>query len=110
MDIFSIKTLETSFEFRGVQYKLVDPPNLSYIGFLKRWREFVDARESLTTEEFMAKKYALECEQIQLYLPDMPQAVLDELGGGTFRALMDHIMVIIKTNFGATVQNIEKKN
>lgn len=110
MDIFSIKTLETSFEFRGVQYKLVDPPNLKYIGFLKRWREFVEARESFSTEDFLAKKYALECEQIQLYLPELPQAVLDELGGGAFRTLMDHIMILIQKNFGATVQNIEKKN
>lgn len=108
-DLFELKGVNIELKIRGQVYKFADPEFLSKLASYKASEELEAVKKDISHSEYMARANELNKASIKMYLPDIPQDVLDKIGMNEMSVLLDKIAELTGENFGAVVEKVEKK-
>jgi len=108
-DIFELKGLDAELKIGSATYKFADPNFLKKNLLQKKFSELESERMSIDRSDYTRRSYELNRELVKLYLPDLGDDVLDQIGEHAFLALLDKLLTLTSTTFGAVVEKIEKK-
>lgn len=107
-DLFELRGVdaEVSIPKLGKKFQLHDPNQIKKILIHKAFVALDKIKNEMDSAEFSEKAYALNVEQIKLYLPELTDDDFERLGGSEFYALLRQITNLAEAKFGAVVTKI----
>ena len=99
-DIIEIKSINAEMRVGSRVYKIHDPAYLEKVKIRKEIDKYQLENEKMSSAERAERFFELQCKTLKLYMPDIEDNFLKEIGDHTFTALVDGLNEAIATNFG----------
>ena len=108
-DIFEIKSKKIELRIGSHIFEIRDPKFAQKIILQKEYAEIEKKKDSLEQSEYLEKSFELLKRSIKLFIPDMPDSVLeDEIPESSLPLLMRKINELAEDNFGTSIEKSEK--
>jgi len=99
-DIIEIKTINAELRVGSRVFKIHDPAYLSKVKLRKEIDKFQADIGSMTSHDRAEKFFEIQCKNLKLYMPELEDSFLNEIGEHAFTALIEGLNEAIATNFG----------
>ncbi len=106
-DIFEILGVNAELRIQGKVYKFCDPKFKDKIAVMKELETLrlkkgeLDPNEAALADWDVSKKY------VQLYIPDLSDLAIEEMGQHSFQALFEAVTEMASQKFGAHVKKVD---
>ena len=112
-DIFEIKGVDAELRVLDQKYVFADPIYSERMKWVKESMALEKTKpdDPALMPDFLELRNELDKKLMRMYLPSMPEDVINKMGFNAFTALMDKITELTGTKFGAKVEaKTEKKS
>ncbi|MBL0233241.1 MAG: hypothetical protein IPQ08_06210 [Chitinophagaceae bacterium] len=108
-DLFELCEPDIEIKIKGRAYKICDPSHKDKVLLYKEQDALTEKKDSMNAWDYNLACHDMNKKHIKLYLKQMTDEDLDQLGESSQLVLLEKLFELLPTKFGAVVKKDEKK-